>query len=140
PAADRHRDRLDRHGRLPRHADRLPGLLRQVGGLAVHPAGAADADDGARALPGLRLPARAEDAAAVAMARAGAAGAARPDPGRAGDRRRRAGRATRSADDEKGMTDIHAVIMAGGSGTRFWPASRNTRPKQLLPLAGGKTL
>jgi mannose-1-phosphate guanylyltransferase len=31
----------------------------------------------------------------------------------------------------------HAVIMAGGSGTRFWPASRRARPKQLLPLAGG---
>ena len=27
-----------------------------------------------------------------------------------------------------------AVIMAGGSGTRFWPASRRRRPKQLLPL------
>ncbi|MBL8609061.1 MAG: mannose-1-phosphate guanylyltransferase [Myxococcales bacterium] len=27
-----------------------------------------------------------------------------------------------------------AVIMAGGSGTRFWPASRSKRPKQLLPL------
>lgn len=35
----------------------------------------------------------------------------------------------------------HAVIMAGGSGTRFWPASRLDRPKQLLPLAGdGRTL
>ncbi|MCB9627667.1 MAG: mannose-1-phosphate guanylyltransferase [Sandaracinaceae bacterium] len=32
---------------------------------------------------------------------------------------------------------VYAVIMAGGSGTRFWPASRGTRPKQLLPLAGG---
>ena len=30
-----------------------------------------------------------------------------------------------------------AVIMAGGSGTRFWPASRPGRPKQLLPLAPG---
>jgi mannose-1-phosphate guanylyltransferase len=30
--------------------------------------------------------------------------------------------------------------MAGGSGTRFWPASRGTRPKQFLPLAGGKPL
>ncbi|MCB9618373.1 MAG: NTP transferase domain-containing protein [Sandaracinus sp.] len=30
-----------------------------------------------------------------------------------------------------------AVIMAGGSGTRFWPASRRQRPKQLLPLAPG---
>ena len=28
-----------------------------------------------------------------------------------------------------------AVIMAGGSGTRFWPASRRLCPKQLLPLA-----
>jgi mannose-1-phosphate guanylyltransferase len=31
---------------------------------------------------------------------------------------------------------VHAVILAGGSGTRFWPASRRDRPKQLLPLAG----
>lgn len=39
------------------------------------------------------------------------------------------------------MVNLHAVIMAGGSGTRFWPASRQNRPKQLLPLApGGKTL
>ncbi len=30
---------------------------------------------------------------------------------------------------------LHAVIMAGGSGTRFWPASRRDRPKQLLALA-----
>lgn len=29
---------------------------------------------------------------------------------------------------------LHAVIMAGGSGTRFWPASRGDRPKQLLDL------
>jgi mannose-1-phosphate guanylyltransferase len=35
---------------------------------------------------------------------------------------------------------LHAVIMAGGSGTRFWPASRRTRPKQFLPLAGGRSL
>lgn len=31
---------------------------------------------------------------------------------------------------------LHAVIMAGGAGTRFWPASRATRPKQLLNLLG----
>jgi mannose-1-phosphate guanylyltransferase len=34
------------------------------------------------------------------------------------------------------MTHVHAVILAGGSGTRFWPASRRHTPKQLLPLAG----
>ncbi len=31
---------------------------------------------------------------------------------------------------------LHAMIMAGGSGTRFWPASRRARPKQLLSLVG----
>jgi mannose-1-phosphate guanylyltransferase len=31
----------------------------------------------------------------------------------------------------------YALIMAGGSGTRFWPASRRARPKQLLPIAPG---
>ncbi|MFW6169672.1 MAG: mannose-1-phosphate guanylyltransferase [Planctomycetota bacterium] len=30
--------------------------------------------------------------------------------------------------------------MAGGSGTRFWPASRNQTPKQLLNLAGAQTM
>ena len=34
---------------------------------------------------------------------------------------------------------LHAVIMAGGSGTRFWPASRATTPKQLLNLVGDAT-
>lgn len=35
---------------------------------------------------------------------------------------------------------IHPVILAGGSGTRFWPLSRTRRPKQLLPLATQKAL
>jgi mannose-1-phosphate guanylyltransferase len=36
--------------------------------------------------------------------------------------------------------DIRAVVMAGGSGTRFWPLSRVSRPKQFLPIAGDKTM
>ena len=35
---------------------------------------------------------------------------------------------------------LHAVIMAGGSGTRFWPQSRRTMPKQLLRLTGPQTM
>lgn len=35
---------------------------------------------------------------------------------------------------------LHAVIMAGGSGTRFWPQSRQKMPKQLLRLAGDRTM
>jgi mannose-1-phosphate guanylyltransferase len=35
---------------------------------------------------------------------------------------------------------LHAVIMAGGSGTRFWPQSRKQLPKQLLRLAGDRTM
>ncbi len=35
---------------------------------------------------------------------------------------------------------IWAVVMAGGMGTRFWPASRRRRPKQVLPLLGRSTL
>ena len=32
-----------------------------------------------------------------------------------------------------------AVILAGGSGTRFWPLSTSARPKHLLPLAGPRS-
>jgi mannose-1-phosphate guanylyltransferase len=32
----------------------------------------------------------------------------------------------------------HAVIMAGGSGTRLWPLSRAQRPKQLLDVVAGE--
>lgn len=35
---------------------------------------------------------------------------------------------------------LHAVIMAGGSGTRFWPKSRRDKPKQLLRLLGDSTM
>ena len=35
---------------------------------------------------------------------------------------------------------LHAVIMAGGFGTRFWPLSRLATPKQLLDFGGGRTM
>src|SRR5580693_4170411 len=35
---------------------------------------------------------------------------------------------------------LHALIMAGGGGTRFWPRSRQKRPKQFLALGGERTL
>jgi mannose-1-phosphate guanylyltransferase len=35
---------------------------------------------------------------------------------------------------------LHAMIMAGGGGTRFWPRSRQARPKQFLPFSGERTL
>jgi mannose-1-phosphate guanylyltransferase/mannose-6-phosphate isomerase len=37
-------------------------------------------------------------------------------------------------------TPVHAVILAGGSGTRLWPLSRLQSPKQFLRLAGDETL
>jgi mannose-1-phosphate guanylyltransferase len=38
------------------------------------------------------------------------------------------------------MSSTYAVILAGGSGRRFWPLSRDHRPKQLLKLFGEQTL
>jgi mannose-1-phosphate guanylyltransferase len=35
---------------------------------------------------------------------------------------------------------LHALIMAGGGGTRFWPRSRQRRPKQFLTLVGDRSL
>lgn len=35
---------------------------------------------------------------------------------------------------------LSALVLAGGSGTRFWPASRRARPKQLLALEGDRSL
>ncbi|MHC4934170.1 MAG: mannose-1-phosphate guanylyltransferase, partial [Planctomycetota bacterium] len=34
----------------------------------------------------------------------------------------------------------HVVILAGGAGTRFWPAGRKARPKQLLAIVSENTL
>src|SRR5215207_6066293 len=52
----------------------------------------------------------------------------RPGPRAGRDRRVRVG---------EGLTVRHAVIMAGGSGTRLWPLSRAQRPKQLLDVITG---
>jgi mannose-1-phosphate guanylyltransferase/mannose-6-phosphate isomerase len=35
---------------------------------------------------------------------------------------------------------IHPVLLSGGSGSRLWPLSRESYPKQLLPLAGERTM
>lgn len=35
---------------------------------------------------------------------------------------------------------VKAIVLAGGSGTRFWPFSRSSLPKQLLPLVEGRSL
>ncbi len=36
--------------------------------------------------------------------------------------------------------DLRIIIMAGGSGTRFWPLSRQKTPKQFLPIISEKTM
>src|SRR5436853_7194212 len=38
------------------------------------------------------------------------------------------------------LDSIYALILAGGSGERFWPLSRRARPKQLLRLVSDRTL
>jgi len=38
------------------------------------------------------------------------------------------------------MSEIHPVVLCGGSGTRLWPRSRKTMPKPFLPLVGEETL
>lgn len=35
---------------------------------------------------------------------------------------------------------LYPVIMCGGAGTRLWPASRPSRPKQFIPLSGSRSL
>ncbi|HEY4184495.1 MAG TPA: sugar phosphate nucleotidyltransferase [Polyangia bacterium] len=44
------------------------------------------------------------------------------------------------ADAPSATANTFAVILAGGGGTRLWPASRRKRPKQLLHLGGGESL
>lgn len=39
-----------------------------------------------------------------------------------------------------GSVGIQPVILCGGSGTRLWPLSRRSFPKQFVPLVGGKSL
>ncbi len=38
------------------------------------------------------------------------------------------------------MEHLHVVILAGGSGTRLWPLSTPSFPKQFLPLPSGKSM
>src|SRR5713226_3448832 len=55
-----------------------------------------------------------------------------------GAHRRHAGR--RAGHPARRIVSVWAAILAGGSGTRFWPLSTPERPKQLLPLAGDRPL
>ena len=36
--------------------------------------------------------------------------------------------------------ELHAVLLAGGSGTRLWPLSTQARPKQFLEFGAGGSL
>ena len=41
---------------------------------------------------------------------------------------------------DEGSAQIHPVILSGGAGTRLWPLSRASYPKQLLKLASERTM
>ncbi|MFP4553753.1 MAG: sugar phosphate nucleotidyltransferase, partial [Actinomycetota bacterium] len=38
------------------------------------------------------------------------------------------------------MSSLRPVLLSGGSGTRLWPLSTPQRPKQFVPLFGGRSL
>jgi len=44
------------------------------------------------------------------------------------------------ADKPDKPLSVHAIILAGGRGTRFWPRSRTKTPKQLLNIVGKSTM
>ena len=43
-------------------------------------------------------------------------------------------------DEGNPVPHLHAVVLAGGSGARFWPLSRELSPKQMLDIFGGISL
>ncbi len=43
-------------------------------------------------------------------------------------------------DEDGAIRHLHAVVLAGGSGARFWPLSRELSPKQMLDIFGGVSL
>ncbi|NNE94354.1 MAG: mannose-1-phosphate guanylyltransferase [Verrucomicrobiales bacterium] len=45
-----------------------------------------------------------------------------------------------SESDTNSTSNRYGLVLAGGSGTRFWPLSRNSKPKQLLQLFDDETL
>ena len=58
-----------------------------------------------------------------------------------GSRREKVAGARKDGAGKNGaQPEFAAVILAGGSGTRFWPRSRRARPKQVLSLDGDRTM
>ena len=47
---------------------------------------------------------------------------------------------SRRGKPQAAASSVHAVILAGGAGERFWPASRRERPKPLMRVVGGESL
>ncbi len=45
-----------------------------------------------------------------------------------------------TSSSKRPVSPAHAVILAGGRGTRFWPRSRLRTPKQLLNIVGARTM